>query len=116
MSKRRNTKTLRKQEYPDFERLDDGSDDSDLFDSSPVQSGRFQTAVPNLANTPKTEDDGTFKEGHVVTCPDTAKNKEGGNALTTGTIVQLLHGEASVLDGSGFIHRVSVKQMYIAQN
>jgi hypothetical protein len=109
MSKRRNSKTLRKQEYPDFE-------DVDMTDELVVEEMRSTAYRAQPPSEPTAQHDSGYSEGDLVTCPDTAKNKEGGSAMTTGTIVQVLHGEASVLDGAGFVHRVKTSQVYPAQD
>lgn len=61
----------------------------------------------------KPEDAGIYREGMVVTCPNTSQLRP--EAVVTGTIVQLCAGEAWVVDDRGLMHKVPVSKIYLAQ-
>jgi hypothetical protein len=107
MGKKRASKKVRPQEYPDDDEMQDVREKwfpEETEEPAPVRPKREYKPVPASCQ---------FREGDTVTCVN--KNPYDNNAQATGTIIMLMGSDALVLDGQGFLHHVRQHEVYPAQ-
>lgn len=105
MAKKRNTRKLRPQEYPDAEDFEYGRDRPE---EEPQHAERIERPVVHVSGGPS-----QYKPGDVVTCPNKASFSDAGSV--TGTVVDAVGKDITVLDTMNVLHRCKDGEVYPAQ-
>lgn len=109
MSKRRNTKKLRKQEYPDFDEPEYEETKSKQNEDLDEDSESF--VKPCKA--PISHRPGIYALGTVLTGPNKLPNADSDTI--TGTVVVSVAGTVVILDTRGYLHTLFEHEVYEEQ-